>query len=169
MEAFTEKQNFLKNWWFIMAPVLLVVIGVPMLAGFKGKSDIPELLITVAFTIPVFLLLLFLSLHSRIDETGVVMKFNLQLKPFKVNWSDVKSIELGTYSALFDYGGWGYRRGWSGKRRAYNVSGNIGLKLVLNDDRIVLLGTRKRDKMQHYLQYIKDKYQIAALNDLPKA
>lgn len=169
MDAFTEKQNFLKSWWFLMLPGLLVAIVTPIMVGIKDGTDIPELLITIALTLPVILILAFLSLRSRIDEQGVTMKFNFQWKPTVIHWRDVKEIALGEYSPLFDYGGWGYRRGWRGKKRAYNVAGNIGLKLVLNDNRIVLLGTQKRDQMQQYLQYIKEKYQIAALNNLPTA
>jgi len=169
MDAFTEKQNFMKSWWFLMMPGLLVAIITPIMVGVKEDTGIPELLITIALILPVILILAFLSLRSRIDEKGVMMKFNFQWKPTMISWGDVKEIELGEYSPLFDYGGWGYRRGWSGKKRAYNVAGDIGLKLVLNDNRIVLLGTQKRDQMQQYLQYLKDKYQIAALNNLPKA
>ena len=166
MEAFTEKQNFLKGWWMIMVPGLLLAFFVPLAIGLKDTGDITQLLTSAGVFVAVIGLFAFLTLSSRIDETGLTMKFTFQLKPLFISWNDVKRVELGKYNPVFEYGGWGYRRGLLRKKMAYNVAGRTGLKITLSDDRIVLLGTQESSGMHQYLQYIKDKYHIAALTDL---
>lgn len=54
--------------------------------------------------------------------------------------------EIRKYNAIRDYGGWGVKRKlrWG---RAYNVSGNIGLQIYLNNGKKVLFGTQKPQAM----------------------
>lgn len=152
-----------------MVPVLLITFFVPLAIGLKDARDFPQILTSAGVFLAVIGLFAFLTLSSRIDETGITMKFSFQLKPLFISWSDVKYVELGKYNPIFEYGGWGYRKGWRTRKQAYNVAGRTGLKITLSDDRIVLLGTQESSNMQQYLQYIKDKYHIAALNDLQQA
>lgn len=62
-----------------------------------------------------------------------------------------------------EYGGWGYRRRFYRKKRAYSISGNMGIELTLANGQTVMIGTRQPEKMQQYLDYLKQKYQISAL------
>jgi hypothetical protein len=63
---------------------------------------------------------------------------------------------------LAEYGGWGVK-GFSGKNRAYNISGNIGLQLTLKNGYKILIGTNNQEKLRMYLQYIVKKYTIPAI------
>ena len=50
-----------------------------------------------------------------------------------------------TYSPLREYGGWGLR-GW-GTSRAYNVSGNRGVELTLQDGSSIMIGSQRADEL----------------------
>jgi hypothetical protein len=43
-------------------------------------------------------------------------------------------VESVKYSPLWDFGGWGMRRNWKGDW-CYNVSGNEGVKVWVDDER----------------------------------
>jgi hypothetical protein len=64
------------------------------------------------------------------------------LKKKFFSWEEIEKISVREYSPLFEYGGWGIRRGKSG--RAYNVKGNIGLQLVLKNGKKILLELKKQ-------------------------
>jgi hypothetical protein len=53
--------------------------------------------------------------------------------------------EVRTYSPLREYGGWGIRG--PRKRRAYNVSGDEGVQLVLVDGCVVLIGSQRANEL----------------------
>jgi hypothetical protein len=57
----------------------------------------------------------------------------------------VKSHEVITYSPLRDYGGWGIRYGSKGK--AYNVSGNRGVRLELSNGKRLLFGSQRPEEL----------------------
>lgn len=59
--------------------------------------------------------------------------------------SEIAHFEARTYSPLREYGGWGIRG--FGSNRAYNVSGNHGVELVLKDGRKVLIGSQRADDL----------------------
>jgi hypothetical protein len=164
MDNFIEKQPFFRHWWWLIIVPMIIAITPVALNGLPA----PSAAIGPVIMIVAFIVFFVLALHSRITPEGIYMRFNMQLKPRQIAWSEIKSVEVVKYSPLIDYGGWGYRKGWGGKKQAYNVSGNMGLKITLADGRIVLLGTREPEKMQEYLYYLKTKYQLSALSGLVK-
>ncbi|MEP5340323.1 MAG: hypothetical protein ABJL44_05595 [Algibacter sp.] len=62
-------------------------------------------------------------------------------------WDEIKHAKTRTYNPLTEYGGWGLKSGdfWGKKRgTAINVKGNIGIQLILNTNKKVLIGTQKQ-------------------------
>lgn len=59
--------------------------------------------------------------------------------------NEIKECEARTYSPIREYGGWGIRYGRGGK--AYNISGNRGVQLVLASGERVLVGSQKADDL----------------------
>ena len=50
-----------------------------------------------------------------------------------------------TYNPIMDCGGWGIR--WYGARgKAYNVSGNRGVKMELNNGDLILFGSQRAEE-----------------------
>jgi hypothetical protein len=63
----------------------------------------------------------------------------------------VASIEVRKYSPIKEYGGWGFRYGFK-NGKAYNISGNMGLQLILKNGDRILIGTQKPEELETYLK-----------------
>jgi hypothetical protein len=146
---FREVQRF-RQWWLW----LVIIIG-PLtiwysayrqfVLGEHGRRAIPDGLLWILWLlVGVGLPLLFycaqLVTEVRID--GIYLRFF----PFHFSFlrfpaDSIKHSEARTYSPIGEYGGWGIRYGWNGK--AYNVSGNQGIQLELNEGKRILIGTQR--------------------------
>lgn len=100
-------------------------------------------IVVVALTLLLFFLL---QLNTEIDERGIHYKF----LPFHLNnktipWNEIKECYVRTYRPLMEYGGWGYRISIQ-NGKAYNVSGNKGIQLILKSGKKILIGTQKESE-----------------------
>jgi hypothetical protein len=68
-----------------------------------------------------------------------------------MKWNEVQQCYIREYSPIFEYGGWGWRYSFS-NGRAYNVSGKIGLQIVLKNGKRILIGTQKANKLKEYIE-----------------
>jgi Family of unknown function (DUF6141) len=146
---FREVQRF-RQWWLW----LVIAVGPLMIwwAGYRqltlrahfGRNPTPDgLLLALWLLIGIGLPLLFYSskLTSEVRTDGIYIRFF----PFHVSFQrfpfdSIKHYEARTYRPIVEYGGWGIRYGWQGK--AYNVSGNRGIQLELDDGKRILIGTQ---------------------------
>ena len=64
----------------------------------------------------------------------------------EIAWQDVASSEIRSYKPWSEYGGWGLRRGKSGK--AYTISGKTGLQLTMKTGEKILIGTNQSDALK---------------------
>lgn len=156
MRVFVEKQRFTQWWlWLLIATILLVVL-VPTMVKTVENKNISLLFENAGFligTTTLFLVsafLMYCTLKTKIDETGITYQFI----PFHLNkkgiyWSEVKKVYVRRYNPLLEYGGWGYRIGKSGK--AYNAKGNQGIQLELKNGKKLLLGTQKPKEAQQVI------------------
>jgi len=158
MKVFVEQQRF-NQWWFrLLAVGVIVMVAWPIFSFSSETSGVNTdfwivLLISI-FTIILFVwMLFFLKLETKIDEQGIYYgfwPFNLKLK--HIPWSDIKSVVVRKYNPVTEYGGWGYRMGFGAKSGAINVKGNIGIQIVLRDNKKLLLGTQKENDARNVLQ-----------------
>lgn len=136
---FTEKQRF-TQWWF-----WLIILLVVAFAFYYEESTLERV---VALIIPLFLFIL--NLETEISQEGISVRFfPFHLKKKFFAWDEIAKAEVREYSPLLEYGGWGIRRGRSG--RAYNVKGKMGLQLVLKNGKKVLIGTQKAEELKQIL------------------
>ncbi|MUU77731.1 hypothetical protein GN138_04685 [Winogradskyella sp. HL2-2] len=74
---------------------------------------------------------------------------------FKViKWKDIQNVYVRSYDALGEYGGWGLKGGafWNkSKGKAINVSGDIGIQLILKNKKKLLIGTQKQNDVKNVL------------------
>ena len=166
---FSETQKFRQIWVWVLLVIIVVigfygmfqqlVIGKPF--GNNPSSD--EMLVVFSI-IPVLLFFLFLfwiKLKTEICAEGVSIQFlPVHIKPKKIEWSEIESFQLREYRPLAEYGGWGVRRGLSGKNIAYNISGNTGLQLVLKNGKKILVGTNKPVEMEIVLDQLRKNLRI---------
>lgn len=122
------------------------------------------LLIVIILIVFVFIT----KMNTAIGSDGVYVRyfpFHRRYKFFA--WDDIQEAYIRKYKPVKEYGGWGLRRHKSfevkfksGKDIAYNVSGNMGLQLVLKNGKKILIGTRKPELVQEALEKVKNYQQI---------
>lgn len=156
---FHEKQHF-HQWW-----LWLILIGFPAYsiysgwqqfahAGSIGKALLvngDELLVLAG----IITLVLSINLETSIGEDGLSVRlfpFHIKFRHFE--WPQFQKIYMRKYSPLREYGGWGLRWGLFGSGTAYNISGNMGLQLVFQDGRKLLIGTQKAEECQRVLELL---------------
>ena len=152
---FTEKQRF-SQWWLWLLLSAIMVYTIYNFVEDRQYFSTPEL--AISFLIPILVIILFLviRLETKIDEHGISVRFF----PFQItfryySWRNIKKAYVRKYSPLTEYGGWGMRQGLFGKGKAYNVKGNQGLQIILNDEKKVLIGTQKLEEIGTFLLKIK--------------
>lgn len=159
---FFEIQKFRQWWlWFLLAGikaamgffiVTQVLLGRPF-----GNNIIDNAGLLIGFLLMLLLSLLFfmMKLETRISETGIAVRFYpFQLKFRNYKWEELEQVYLREYSPLSEYGGWGMRYSFTGKGRALNVSGKMGLQLVFKDGRKLLIGTSRPDDLAQILSVL---------------
>ncbi|MFC0426704.1 hypothetical protein [Chryseobacterium scophthalmum] len=149
---FSEKQRFTQWWlWLLLSAVMIYTIY----NFIEDRQYFSTLELAISILIPILVIILFLviRLETKIDEQGISVRFF----PFQITfryypWRNIKKAYVRKYSPLTEYGGWGMRQGLFGKGKAYNVKGNQGLQIILNDEKKVLIGTQKQNELKLYLE-----------------
>ena len=159
---YSETQYFRQIWLTILMlamPVLLLyamyeqfILGVPF--GDNPMSD--DMLIITALIFGLIFPAFILSLHliTEVRKDALYIRFiPLHLSVVKIKVADIVSVESVTYSPIFDYGGWGIKYGLKGK--AYNVTGNRGVRLFFENERHILIGSQKSEELAIAIQNAK--------------
>lgn len=161
---FCERQRFKQIWlWIILLCINIYLIdrtvrefimaeqfgGIPM-------SD-TGLVISTIITLLVTLLIAITRLDTMIKNDGFYVRFfPFHLKYRKHPWNTISQIFVRKYDPLSEYGGWGYRLGWFGKGKAFNISGNQGIQLVFTDGSKLLIGTNRPNEVRESLDRIEN-------------
>lgn len=156
---FEEEQKF-NQWWLW---IFLIPLGIlPLFGIYKqlvleepfGDNPMSDLGLIV-FTVLIYIFLAFLyliKLSTHIDENGIQMRFfPLVKKDFK--WKDIKNVQVITYGFV---GGFGIRL-WTKYGTVYNVKGNKGLAIELNNGKKYLIGTQKETELKTVIKKFKEK------------
>lgn len=136
--TFEEHQSFRQIWlWLILAGTAIsTLIFIPKPFDYGQTSIIP-----IAAAVSVIGLFAVMSLHTRIDEIGIHYRFYpFHWRTQLVRWENIQHIEVCRYNPILEYGGWGVRY-TVGNGRAYNVSGDMGIYIVLSNNKKILIGT----------------------------
>lgn len=149
---FHEVQQF-RQWWiyllllFIIAtsllPIYQVLMGNPV--PDSGAGSYVPLLLAPVITMAAVFFLLSIKLVNSITREGILIRLSPFVKRF-IPWEEVEKAYVRTYRPIMEYGGWGIRFG-AGGSRAYNISGNQGLQLVLKNGKKILVGTQKPESL----------------------
>jgi hypothetical protein len=90
------------------------------------------------------------ALYTEIREDGLYVRFApFHRRAQRIAWEDIRAWQVVRYRPVLEYGGWGLRYGRGGK--AYNVSGNVGLRLTLAGGEGLLIGTRRGAELEEAL------------------
>ena len=86
-----------------------------------------------------------IKLQTAITKEYISYRFLPLQRSFRqILRSDISSVQVKTYDAITEYGGWGMRIGMRGK--AFTVKGNRGLMINLKSQRHILIGTARPEE-----------------------
>ncbi len=141
---FNENQKF-SQWW-----LWLILLSFPVFAVYPfDVNNLNFNYIVVSIAILVFFY--FLELRVFVTEEGLYYQFfPIHIKKHVIKFTEIKKIEAVKYRPIIDYGGWGIKHGFNGK--AYNVSGNFGVKIYLSNGKNILFGSKKYKKFEKVLK-----------------
>ena len=144
---FEENQRFTQWWlWVILLSFPIISFG-----PFDDKG-INSYYVLIGISIP--LIFYFFELRTLVTSEGLSFQFfPFHFKKHLIKIEDIKKIKAMEYSPMKEYGGWGIRYGFKGK--AYNISGNKGVKIHLSNGRNILFGSLKYKDLEKSLKKIK--------------
>ena len=161
MRVFIENQKF-NQWWLrvLMAFAVSSTI-IPGIFFFNDMDENSTLEIVIIFgvllisLVIIFGVLFILKLNTKIDTIGIHYGFYPIHQNLKtIRWGEIEKCYVRKYNPLTEFGGWGYRGGFSNKTgKAFNVKGNIGIQLVLKNGKKILIGTQKQSEAEHVISY----------------
>lgn len=132
--------------FFAYGYYLQVVNGVQF--GDKPLSN-EGLIISLAISLLFAIGMLFLFFASKLETYITSSGLHFRLFPFMkfktYSFDKIKEYRIRKYRPIMEYGGWGIRIGPAGK--AFNISGDIGLQLILETGKKVLIGTQEPEKL----------------------
>ena len=152
IDSFREEQVF-RQWWIWLLIGLVaalqwwgfvqqIVLGQPW--GDNPAPDWMMVLLWLLIGIGLPLFFVYLKLVITVTDEAIVIHYR-PLTRRTIQIADVAHVEARTYSPLREYGGWGIRG--LGSKKAYNVSGDRGVELTLEDGRKVLIGSQRADAL----------------------
>ena len=147
--TFEENQKF-TQWW-----LWVLLLSFPIISfGPFDEKDINYNHVLIGFVIPLIFYLL--QLRTKVNSEGLHYQFfPFHLKSHTIKTEEIVKVEALQYKPIAEYGGWGIRYGFKGK--AYNTTGNLGVKVHLKNGRNILFGSQKHKDLAKALKQIKKK------------
>lgn len=159
MKIFKEEQHFRQTWLIVLLFISAILPLAMMLKKYlKEDSTLStqEFVITIGIILVSISLIFFFKLTTRIDEIGIHYRFYpFYFKVKTIPWNAISKVYVRTYYPISEYGGWGIRGGFffnKGKGKAVNVSGDIGIQLLLKNGDKLLIGTQKKEEAKRVLE-----------------
>jgi hypothetical protein len=163
---FSEVQR-MRIWWvWGLLGVLMVMYTYAALRqwygpGSWGNNRTPDWMLGVVLflllLVPVFVLMM--KLETRLDAHGISFRFfPLHRKWQKYSWAEVERAWVRKYRPIAEYGGWGVRGLPGANSRAYSMSGDYGIQVVLKNGKRLLVGTQNVLEAQQALERLSEIY-----------
>jgi hypothetical protein len=151
---FREVQRFRQLWIWVVVIFLMgtswysfiqqIVSKIPF--GTRPAPDLVVIVMWILFGWAFPVMVYTAGLTTEVRRDGIHIRFIPFHRQFRtMPFEAIQAYEARTYRPLKEYGGWGIRYGAAGK--AYNVSGNRGVQLVLLSGRKILVGSQKPEEM----------------------
>ena len=146
---FEEQQRFKQFWlWAMILGAASVFwagfIYQVILGGQFGNRPVSDVQLAVLFALMGIGMPLFfyqMKLTTMVGPGVITVRlWPFHVKPVTIPLHLVRDFEKVIYSPIGDYGGWGIR--WGLKGKAYNMSGNEGVKLYFYNRKPLLIGSQ---------------------------
>jgi len=144
---FEENQRF-TQWW-----LWVILLSFPIISfGPFDENPINWYHVLIGLGIP-FLFYTF-QLRIKVSVDGLHYQFfPFHFKAHTIKIEDIEKFKATEYSPLKEYGGWGIKFGFGGK--AYNVSGNKGVRIHLKDGTNIMFGSQKHNELEKALKQVR--------------
>lgn len=154
-----SEQQFFRQWWI---KLIFVLMYLPLFfITNQEELSFSSSLILYSFIIVSTLWFFRLNLKTFISQNDILVVFDFIIykhkKTFNIN--DIQSLHIITYNPIMDCGGWGIK--WWKNVRTYNVMGNIGLEIVLKNNKKYLIGTQEPKKLEKIIQKFQSDEKVA--------
>lgn len=156
-----ERQRTPWYWFLFMA-----VLNIPFVYGLVkqlilnkpwGNNPMSDtgLIILAAFIFLFSAFMLIIKQEIIITKQGVFTRlFPLKTKPKLYSWEKIDKAAIKKYSLLQNRFGWGFKIGMNGST-TFNMRGNIGLELILNNGHKVIIGTFNPQELEKVIAKFK--------------
>ncbi|MFN6038039.1 MAG: DUF6141 family protein [Bacteroidota bacterium] len=168
---FKENQKF-RKWWvmlliFIMNGFLWILFFYQVVLkhpiGADNMSD-ASLIIALAINEIITVMFFIVRLETVVTASKISVRFfPFHRKPINTKIENIKAIFIREYKPIKEYGGWGIKG--SSANRAYNISGNIGLQLILHDNTKILVGTNNPSEVDAAISSLPNYLKIKSGNE----
>jgi len=157
--TFSEIQKMRQLWvWILVISITALawygfIVQIILKTSFGGRPA-PDIILVVFWIVfglglPVFLCAVRLTVEVR--EDGIYFRFFPFHRTFRrIGFEEIRSCRVRQYHPIREYGGWGIRKGRSG--RAYNMSGNLGVELALKNGKNLLLGSLRAEELNRSIR-----------------
>ena len=144
---FEENQKF-TQWW-----LWVILLSFPIMSfGPFDENEININYVLIGFALPLFFYLF--ELRIKVSAEGLHYQFfPFHLKTHTIKLEDIEKHKAMQYTPIKEYGGWGIKYGFKGK--AYNVSGNKGVKIFLNNGLNIMFGSQKYNELAKALKRVR--------------
>ena len=119
-----------------------------------------------ALFVGLYYIFLNMRMETKVDSEGISFRYPPFMNKFQlIRFEEIDSYEVCEYNPLKDYGGWGYRKPAHYTRKqlkalqykkpkhfAYAIKGKTGLRIKFKSQKIILLGTQRKDALQYALK-----------------
>lgn len=161
-EIIYQEKSSMKLWAFILIPLLSVVVLLDVLINNSSKfTQDPEAQWTILIPILAFLLLYFIQLEWKFTESDFRYRFfPFIIKEKIIPYSNIQTMSVMKINPLFEFGGWGLRRGKLGK--AYTTDGNLIIHMELKSGQKLNFTVKNKSEVERVIQ-------LKATNSMPSA
>ncbi|WP_435016830.1 hypothetical protein TA3x_004411 [Tundrisphaera sp. TA3] len=159
---FREDQRF--GWWLYALLALMMGIEWSMLMGhgqaLLGIADAKTaagtaLGIAVGLGMPILLLVGVLRMTTVVALGEVRVWFGwIPTYRRSIPIASIRGVHVVQYRPMRDYGGWGIRQGRDGER-VLNARGNRGVRLILEDQTQILIGSQRPEELARAIESIR--------------
>ncbi|HEV7499621.1 MAG TPA: hypothetical protein VGQ33_06425 [Vicinamibacteria bacterium] len=141
--VFEETQRFLRRGIAVALVGALAAVSVIAWVQFRPGLPGPRQLLLV-LPVAAVALVIFMELRVTVQPDALRIRM-LPLVDRTIRRGEIARAEARTYHPIREYGGWGVRIGRG--KRAYSVSGDRGVELILADGMRVMIGSRRADDL----------------------
>jgi hypothetical protein len=139
---FHEEQRF-RQWWVW---AVLGAAALPVLVVVATRGVVPSVLIVPLVLLAIGVLFALARLVVDVDREAITIAFHFLWPKRRILLTDVRRASATKYRPLLDYGGYGVRlglRGW-----AFNVSGDDGVLVEMNDGSRLMIGSQRAKDLE---------------------